>query len=389
MQFRQPTATEISELGQLASQTFGFPQAKFALTVERIGAENLRVAVEDGKLNGGLAVYRLEQWLGGRAIPMAGVALVCVPPTTRAGGTGRWMMSRLLEELQATGTPLATLFPSTQVPYRRVGFEQAGTWNQFQLPLTQIGRQRRLVPIHEVPLEAQSFHSLATHRASISNGNLSRSPGIWDRLFAPTDPEHPVRGYLLGDRDNPDGYIVFEQSMPQRIEDRCLLVRDMYARTGKATETLWAFLHGHRSIFPNLRWYGPPTDPLLAATEEARAIPVFNDRWMVRMADVPEALQQRGYPTGVKETLDLEVRDELIPGNHGRFQLRVSEGNATVTPGGDGSVQIDVAALAPLFTSFLSASNLQTLGRITASDQELQRADAIFAGPEPWMPEKF
>ena len=71
MQFRQPTATEISELGQLASQTFGFPHAKFALTVERIGAENLRVAVEDGKLNGGLAVYRLEQWLGGRAIPMA------------------------------------------------------------------------------------------------------------------------------------------------------------------------------------------------------------------------------------------------------------------------------------------------------------------------------
>ena len=135
--------------------------------------------------------------------------------------------------------------------------------------------------------------------------------------------------------------------MPQQIEDRCLLVRDMYARTGKATETLWAFLHGHRSIFPNLRWYGPPTDPLLAATEEARAIPVFNDRWMVRIADVPEALQQRGYPAGVKETLDLEVRDELMPGNHGRFQLRVSGGNATVTPGGDGSVQIDVAALAP------------------------------------------
>ena len=239
MQFRQPTATEISELGRLASQTFGFPQASFALTVERIGAENLRVAVEDGEMNGGLAVYRLEQWFGGRAIPMAGVALVCVPPERRAGGTARWMMSRLLEELRATGIPLATLFPSTQVPYRRVDFEQAGTWNQFQLPLTQIGRQRRLVPIHEVPLEAQQFTSLAAHRASISNGNLSRSPGIWDRLFAPTNSEHPVRGYLLGDLDNREGYILFEQSIPRQIENRCLLVRDMYTRTGNATETLF------------------------------------------------------------------------------------------------------------------------------------------------------
>ena len=125
------------------------------------------------------------------------------------------------------------------------------------------------------------------------------------------------------------------------------------------------------------------------STREARAQPEFNERWMLRIVDVPRALSQRGYPASITGTLDVSITDELIPENHGRFRLELENGKARVSRGGAGELQTDVRGLSPLYTSLFDATTLQSLGYIVGSPETIEMANAIFAGPQPWMPDKF
>ncbi|MDG2382204.1 MAG: GNAT family N-acetyltransferase [Pirellulaceae bacterium] len=389
IEFHPPSGDELSVLGRIAAETFGFPEAAFEKVVERVGRNNLRVASNKASVVGGLAIYRLAQWFGGKAIPMAGIALVCVPPEKRATGISRLMMSSLLNELYQDGTPLATLFASTQHAYRNVGFEQAGTWNQYEMDMSQIGHRNFPLPLNQVELDLVNFDNLAHQRAALTNGNVTRTPGLWDRLITPINSAYPMRGYLIGESQTPSGYIIFEQHMGNRFDDRYLFIRDMTALTGDSYQSLAAFLYGHRPIFPKIRFYGASLDPLIATTQEARTKPIFSERWMMRIIHVTRALTLRGYNPHVKASLDFSLSDPLIAENNGRFRLQVEDGSGQITRGGNGEVEMDIRGLASLYSSLFDATTLQQMGKLTGPAAAIHRANTMFAGPQPWMPDKF
>jgi predicted acetyltransferase len=75
--------------------------------------------------------------------------------------------------------------------------------------------------------------------------------------------------------------------------------------------------------------------------------------------------------------------------NNGQFVLTVSGGRGEVTRGGKGELQLDVRALAPLYTGLFTPYQLQLTGQIVATDDALTVATQLFTGSEPWMPDKF
>ena len=85
----------------------------------------------------------------------------------------------------------------------------------------------------------------------------------------------------------------------------------------------------------------------------------------------------------------MEVRDELLPENHGRFVLEVVGGEASVRRGGEGRLALDVRALAPLYTGHLTAQDLRSVGLLDAEDRDVGLAIALFAGGAPWMIDHF
>ena len=109
----------------------------------------------------------------------------------------------------------------------------------------------------------------------------------------------------------------------------------------------------------------------------------------MRILDVKEALARRGWPTGVEAELHLDVRDELLRENHGRWVLAIGGGAAEVRAGGRGELACDVRGLAPLYTGMLPPRALAALGWIEGSEAALATAGRAFAGPEPWMPDMF
>ncbi|MCA9076671.1 MAG: GNAT family N-acetyltransferase [Planctomycetaceae bacterium] len=368
-------------------RTFRFAEGYWETFKRRIGAENLRTVHLDGRVVGGLGFYAAGQWFGGRVIPCAAVAAVGISPEVRGGGAAEYQMRSLVEELHSAGTPVACLFASTQRLYRKTGFEHAGSRYSYDLPMNAIGVRDYELPVTEVPLDSPApFEAIAEKRARLTNGHLDRTPGLWERLL-----QHPgghQAGYVIGNPSDPEGFLI-DRYCVDHEETGHLYVRDMAALTPSAGRRLWALIAGHRSTIPWVHWCGPAVDPMLCLTAECKRANAQLLRWMVRIIDVAQALEARGYPSDVSGELHLEVHDDLLPANNGRIILTVANGKATVTSGGRGDLKVGINGLAPLYTAFLPAQVLKSVGRLDGDDATLRLADQLFAGPEPWMPEIF
>ena len=157
----------------------------------------------------------------------------------------------------------------------------------------------------------------------------------------------------------------------------------------QSLQRLLAFLASHGTLAHQVVWFGGPGEPLLALLDTTRFELKHWDDWMLRLVDVPQALEARGYAGAVSGEVHLELEDDLFEENGGRFVLRVADGRGTVERGGDGGLVTSVRALAPLYTGHLTATQLRTTGWLQGDDASCALADALFAGPAPWMPDFF
>ncbi len=352
----------------------------------RIPLEDFRAVTHQGRIVGGLAFYPMGQWFGGKSIPLTGVTLVGIAPEWRGQGAARTLMTSLLGELSEQGVPLSGLYASTQNLYRKVDYEQAGTNCSYSVHIESLRQHDRELPLIPWDGERGPLETLATKRAKMTNGNLDRSDVMWERLFSFLDKK--TFTYLIGSADDPQGYVVYYQEAVYG-EPVKLHVRDMVALSPAAIRRLWTFFADHRSMADTVIWYGPANEPLLNLADEFEPWRCRQERWMARIVNVSEALQQRGYPVDVEAELHLDVTDTLLPANNGRFVLRVAGGSAKVEPGGRGDLRTDARGLAPLYTGLFSPAVLKSTGQIDGDDRVLTIAERVFAGPEPWMPDHY
>jgi predicted acetyltransferase len=382
---------QAKRLGEILCQCFNETASKWPFYSEKIGQDNFRIIRKANEVVGGLAILQVNQWYGGKSIPMAGIASVGVPPEHRATGVATELLTHTLQELYNKEIPLSTLYAATQRPYRKVGYEQAGICCKWELQLENIIlssneeslKEIRSLPLHRVPNQPELFKKIHQQWAIKNNGNLERKQVMWDLLFLP--PQGECYGYLLGWEAKPEGYIIFNQTSP----DGNLNIRDWVALTPAAAKRLWIFIADHRSMINKVIWRGPGLDPMLLLLSEQNARATDPERWLLRIIDVPKALEMRGYPAGIEAELHLKIRDNLLLGNNGDFVLKVSGGRGEVTKGGKGDLQLDIRTLAPLYTGLFTPGQLQLAGKLECSDITLAIANQIFSASEPWMPDKF
>jgi len=375
---------QAQQLGKILCTCFNSSEDNWQHYSKVLGLENYRIIRQGNKVLGGLAIYHMGQWFGGSSLPIAGIAGVGIAPEHRGKGVAAALLSQTLKELHANGVPLSTLYASTQRLYQKVGYEQAGNACRFSIPTHSLIAGDRL-PIRSVDPTCQEFHDIYRQRAKGTSGNLDRHQLIWQRIVQAD--EEVVYAYLIGSEHQPEGYVIFSQKSVSRGYN--LQVRDLTILTPAAGRCLWTFFADHRSLANNVIWVGPAVEPLLSLVPEQTYQVVHLERWFLRVVDVPKALMLRGYPAGVETQLHLEVWDDLLPENNGRFILSVSEGRGEVTQGGRGELQINIRGLSPLYTGLFTPLQLQVIGQIEATALALSAATQIFAGSEPWMPDHF
>jgi predicted acetyltransferase len=368
-------------------------------------------AFDGTQMVGTAAAFTLQVSVPGDTAALAGVAAVSVLPTYRRRGILTSLMRRQLADIRDRGEAVAGLWASEGGIYGRYGYAPATTETEFTIRRGE-GVFRTAGP-GTAPacgdgsprLRIADPRGAAAEMAQVYDSVLRRRPGVtvrderwWD--FVLWDPEHRRSGrgpqwcLLAEDDAGPRGYALYRAGgdpHDQSAEGQVLQVRELMAADPAACTALWRDLLNRDLIAEVAAWARPPDDPLphlLADGRRTRA--KTTDGLWIRLVSVPRALSRRRYAGPVDVVLD--VADELLPENAGRWRLRAGPAGATcerttAQPG----VAVPVAALAAAYLGGTRLGTLADAGLVT----ELRRgalADLSLAmswEPAPWAPTHF
>ncbi|MEL7243722.1 MAG: GNAT family N-acetyltransferase [Cyanobacteria bacterium J06573_2] len=377
---------DVQKFGSILAQCFLASPDEEQAWVKRMGVENIRLIRDNKEIVGGLVTIPMGQWWGGKSIPMTGIAGVGVAPEFRGSGAALSLMQQAIRELYENDVSISVLYPATQRLYRKVGYEQGGSFCSWEILAQSIQIKEQPLPVQSVPLDSEIFYELYTKQGKNINGYLNRNQIIWNRIIQPSDKE-VFYGYIIGSLEKPEGYIIISQY--SRDSDNILSVVDWVTLTNAATKTFWSFLSNHRSQIDKIRWRSSAIDNLTLILPEQTVKNRFIQRWMLRIINVEKALSTRGYFSGIETELHLEITDDLIAENNGKFILSVVEGRGNIEKGGKGELKLDIRGLASLFTGLFTPQQLQILGKIEGTEKALSQATQIFSGTSPWMMDFF
>lgn len=120
-----------------------------------------------------------------------------------------------------------------------------------------------------------------------------------------------------------------------------LSVDRLWAATADAARTLWSLVGSGSSVAKTVHAYLGPDDPLSWLLPEEAGHEVVRHGWMLRVLDLPRALEARGYPEELTVELALTVEDREHADHSGHWVMRVERGRAHVAraeAGGGGLV---------------------------------------------------
>jgi predicted acetyltransferase len=389
LDYGTPDQTEAQEQKALLNHAFAVPVAELEKSLQWAGHENLRVVREHGGVVGCMTLVRMGQFFGGKSVPMVGVAGVAVRPDAARRGVATALMRESMRELAREGVALSTLYASTQTLYRKVGFEAAGSRFEARVPPTQIEIASHDPPLRRaVEADRPAIEAFYAARAADRPGHLDRGPYIWNRTLLERFG-NATHGVLVADDDRIEGYVFYRKvSSDPPYHD--MIVTDLQASTARAYRRLWSFMRDiSTSVVSEIVLFTAPSDPAYLVHPHPYFRMRLTDNWMLRIVDAAAALAARGYPPHVDGELHLELADDLVTANAGRWVLRVRDGAATVGRGGEGRFRLDVRGLAALYSGFTTPRDLARLDRLDADAASMAIAETIFSGPPPWMPDMF
>jgi predicted acetyltransferase len=378
---------EIPKATRLLSWGFAFPIADGEPWLRKAGLENAHVLRRGDAIDAALLTIPMGQFIGGGRVPMVGFAGVATSAEARGTGAAVSLMTRVLRAKRDEGFAISALYPATLGLYRKLGYELAGAHFTAKADLASITLRDRALPLRDMtPEDAPAVEACYRAKAQQVNGFLDRGPYVWRRAREPR--EATARGFVVGEPGNVEGYAFLFERRDASLHF-ALHASDFVATTARAYRRLLTFAADHGTLGTSLQWSAAPTDPSVHLLPRVGHTMTLGETWMLRLLDLPHAMRARGWPPHARIDVDLEVTDDLFAENAGRWTLHVAEGRAELTRGGTGAVQIDVRALAALYTSWLDARTLGTMGALVATDAEQAALAAAFAGASPWTSDFF
>lgn len=339
------------------------------------------VAVEDGTVIGGATGLPFAHFFGGRPVPAAGVAAVCLAPHARGRGVAGRLLDELVTVLCERGAVLVSLWTPAPGVYRRRGWEVMAPVHRWRLPTRDLAALG--APGHWEPAghHRAAVEQMQRDLAARWDGPLQR-PGWWWRWNQAGESYALIRDRSVA------GFVAYD-TVPAARWTRELVIGDFWAVDDQATRALYRFLGGHASTAETVvfsQGAAPPApgfvfDLPYDVTERLDWHP-----WMLRVCDPVAALEHRGWPPAVDGTLELTIEG---PGGPRPVAVKVSGGEATVIPGGDGRIHMSTGQ----FTRWYGGGAAQAGGcaglGVDAAADDLLLLDALVPGRGPWLPDVF
>jgi len=315
---------------------------------------------------------------GGR-LPCAGVTAVGVHPLYRRQGCLRAMMQHHLADAAGAGRPVSALFAAEPAIYGRFGYGAASM--SMRMTIGRGAALRELPGTHEprLRMELVDPDRHAEELAECFESWRSRRPGTVDRYGAPhrvaplLDPPESRHGaetlrvLVAEGRDGGParGYALFRRKLPEDSYDGgTVLIRELVAHDPVTARALWRTLLDMDLMDSVSTCRLALDDPIVHLLVDSRAPkPTVKDNLWLRIVDVPAALAGRRYAAPIDTVL--EVRDELVGANTGRWHLRGGPLDASCTrTQAPADLAMDVRELASAYLGGHSLAVLAAAGLV-------------------------
>ena len=358
---------------------------------------------------GTAGVYSFPMAVPGAVLPVAGVTMVAVLPTHRRRGILRSMMRRQLADIAAQAEePIAALWAAETPLYGRYGYGRASSHAFFRFRRGEGALSPTAPADPALTLRLAEPAEVAGDLAKVYTAVTARQPGFFERdgdwwgrvLDDPEEERHgasPLRCLLAADREGVRGYALYRTvarwEQGTVLPDSALTVWELVSADPAAGAALWRDLLSRDLVTEITADLRPADDPLLyQLLDPRRARLQLSDNLWVRIIDLPAALTRRAYADPVDVVL--EVTDELLPANAGRWRLRSAgaDGAATCARTDEpADIALDVRELGAAYLGGTRLGALAAAGLVTeVRPGTLGRLSAAMTwDPAPWCPRIF
>jgi predicted acetyltransferase len=392
VEVRVPEERDREAIARLLNLSMNSSMDRMMARVPTFRLEDLRGAYDDGRLVSMAGELHFRQWFGGRSLPMSGIFGVATEPERRSSGLATACVRSLLERARDRGDPLSALYPAVLRPYRRLGYELAGTFTKHRLSLEAIpadlGTDLATVEQLDLDRDLEDLKSCYRRWARGHTGTIEPEDSMWTTRLLTRPAAEPFRAVVVRGGDGIEGFAAFHREPTSGPLDVAfgLACTSFVAETGRALRSLLGYFRGHRGIGRWVEWVGPPGDPMAFVVEELPLETSYRYPWMLRLLDVPAAFEQRGYPAEDGECT-IAVEDPTFTQNAGPWRIRAERGIVTVVPADTAPPQpIPIGALSAMFTGFLRPADAVRLGHLRADEPSVEVFTRLLAGPAPWCP---
>ncbi len=387
-----PTTADWDRIHRQVSQAFHQEVSEAASDAEAMVFEVERglVARRDGEIVGTAGILTRQLAVPGGVVPAAHVTLVSVAASARRQGVLTRFMARQFDDARAAGEPIAVLWASEGRIYQRFGYGLAATKlnltiesREVELPgPARAGRLREGSPSDVRDSLVKLYDRLYAERPGWSE----RAARHWDYRLIDLDQWRrgatELRAVVHSDDDGGvDGYALWRSASRWENTGPAGEVRvlELAAATPSAYFALWRYLLNIDLTRSVSIWSVSPDEPVLTAISEPRRLDArLSDALWLRILDVPAALQARRYVSNVDVVL--EVTDERISSNAGRWRLHGSPTAATCTSTKDDpDLVLDIRALGAAYLGGSSLHMLAATGQVRElTPGSLDRASVAF-----------
>ena len=305
LDIRPPAETDREAIAALSGLAFNSPARP-----ERVSLTG-RLCVYDGaRLAASGRSIDFDQWFGGARVTCAGIAAVVVQPEDRGRGTAGALVAELLRQGRNEGRLVSALYPSTAALYRKLGYEFAGLRPHFRVAIrdlpagrlpVDLGESREISEVAVGTMSEAEVHELAqcfSRSASLHNGPVeSDDRAYWvDHALAHQGEGTHQRTVVVAGEGGVTGYASFFLE-ERKADGYALVCKHLVTADAASLSALLRYFRRFENAAKELVWPGPPTAAPMGLVLGANGFSLspLLSRWMLRVLEVPRALEARGY----------------------------------------------------------------------------------------------
>lgn len=326
-QLREEELKESLDLSQFAFQYRLTPEEEREQLLRMKPEENWGLFGEQG-LEAKLGLLPLHAYVGGRELPVGGIAGVATWPEKRRGGKVASLLIHALGVMRGQGQTLSLLHPFQFEFYRRFGWETYTEYKKYELSAFQIPRYPYEGGRVERTAELGLLRSVYDAYAARFNGMLVRTDEWWEWRILKRKNAGGVSAVYYGADQAPKGYMLY------KVADGNLVVNEFVALDAEAQRGLWNYIANHDSMLGHngrVELRAESGDRLASLLKDPRIKQELVPYFMARLVDAAAFLKGYAFAPGKAGEMQLFIRDPHALWNEGPYTLRIKEdGSAAV-----------------------------------------------------------